>query len=115
MNKVGRKIISWEPDGSEDEFSWTDFCENLNPVINKKSPTGTWFATVENFGWDNRNGTKIFKAETAEQFFSQILPKCECTFKVFNYGKGLAVQNYHHDSPTGNEWYYIIPKKLEDE
>jgi hypothetical protein len=23
----------------------------------------------------------------------------------------LAIQNYHHDSPMGNEWYYITPRK----
>lgn len=33
---------------------------------------------------------------------------CDCTFSIYNYGRGLAIQNFHHDSPMG-EWYYILP------
>ena len=109
--KVGKKLMSWGFEEPEDEFEWTDFCENLKTYLEKKSPDGFWHAEVKNFGWDSRCGQKEFKAEDGEEFLQKILPNCECKFNIHNYGRGLAIQNYHHDSPTGNEWYYLTPRK----
>ncbi|QSQ10542.1 hypothetical protein H0A61_02952 [Koleobacter methoxysyntrophicus] len=33
----------------------------------------------------------------------------EIEHQIWQVGKGFAIQNYHHDSLCGEEWYYIIP------
>ena len=91
-------------------FYWDNLLAELNDILTKKNKQGGyWKASVENFGWRKLSGKKLFRAETAREFLDQILPKCDCTFNIFNYGKGLAIQNSHHDSPTGNEFYYVMP------
>jgi hypothetical protein len=109
--KVGKKIMSWGFDNETEEYAWDDFCENLTCYLEKKNPHGGWHAEVKNFGWQSRNGHKDFNATTGKQFLRAALPNCECHYNIHNYGKGIAIQNYHHDSPVGNEWYYITPKK----
>lgn len=96
---------------TEDEFAWEDLLSELQLLLDKKNPGGHWFAKVENFGWLNQSGTKEFETTDARDFLQSILPETDCTFKIFEYEDGLAIQNYHHDSPTGNEWYYITPRK----
>ena len=109
-----KSIIEWE-DGDENDW---DFCmESLTQAISEKNPKGNWVVEVENFGWMNRNGIKCFNATTGQQIISKILPKCDCHFKVFDDGEGFKIQNWHHDSPMGNEWYYLRlfdPKELSD-
>jgi len=91
------------------ELLWEDCKEHLTEIIQKKNPGGYWRAEVVNFGWMEQDGYNVFSATTAAEFLRQILPRTDCTFHIFNYGRGLAIQNYHHDSPSGNEWYYILP------
>jgi len=95
--------------GDSLDFYWEDVKGLLDEILAKKNKEGYWKATVNNFGWRNLDGLKYFVADNATDFLQEILPKTDCTFKIFNYGKGLAIQNYHHDSPMGNEWYYIRP------
>jgi len=85
------------------------FHECLTEIIKGKNRDGFWKAEVHNFGWRNINGVKTIKAENSEELIRQILPDTDCTFKVFDHDDGLAIQNFHHDSPTGNEWYYLTP------
>jgi hypothetical protein len=72
----------------------------------------SWWAKVENFGWRSMSGFKAFTAESGEEFLREILPDTDCQFRIYDYEfdgrKGFKVQNYHHDSPVGNEWYYIL-------
>lgn len=90
-------------------IEWDSLTEYLTETISRKNPDGYWKAVVNNFGWRKLNGHKFFRAENGTLMLREILPKTDCTFHIFNYGKGIAIQNYHHDSPTGNEWYYITP------
>jgi hypothetical protein len=83
--------------------------EYLTERMNKKNPDGYWKAVVNNFGWRSQNGYQYVEADKGSELLSAVLPKCDCTFRIHNYGKGFAIQNFHHDSPTGNEWYYITP------
>jgi hypothetical protein len=92
------------------EWEWQSLCDSLTHLMNR-NPHGGWKAEVRNFGWRSLNGHKVFRATTGNALLRQVLPQCECTFKVFRYGRGLAIQNAHHDSPVGNEWYYISPCK----
>ena len=110
MKKIGKLIIEWVGDSErDDEFAWDDFLVNLDEELKKKNKDIYWYVEVENFGWMKRSGHKYFTAKDAREWLSAILPDADCHFKIYNYGKGLAIQNYHHDSPTGNEWYYVKP------
>jgi len=91
------------------EDQWEFLLEDLNGIIKKRNPDGYWFAEVSNFGWRGLDGHSYCHADNAKDFLSKILPKTDCTFRIFNYGKGFAIQNFHHDSPMGKEWYYIKP------
>jgi len=95
---------------NEDEDSYRFMSEDLSTILKEKNPGGVWNAKVENFGWNNRHGVKSFTAFTGEDLLKKILPECECSFNIFDYqDNGLMIQNFHHDSPTGNEWYYVTP------
>ena len=108
MAKVGKLLI----EGSnccEEEFEWDDLCDTLSSLIRRKNPDGYWKGRVENFGWRGVDGWSVFFAESGLTFLGSILPNTSCNFKIYNYGKGLALQNFHHDSPWGREWYYLTP------
>lgn len=52
------------------------------------------------------------EADNGKSFLSHILPNTECMFRVFiDDDKTIRIQNFHHDSPTGNEWYTITIDK----
>ena len=72
-----------------------------------------WLIQGTNLGWMNRSGTKASFAETGAKLLGDILPKTDCTFRIFKVkhggGEQLRIQNWHHDSPVGREWYYITP------
>ena len=91
------------------EREWEYFIEYLTEIIIKKNPNCYWKVIVNNFGWRSVNGHKYLYATSGQELLNKILPKTDCTFYIHNFGKGLAIQNYHHDSPIGNEWYYLKP------
>jgi len=113
-------IMEWDTSemGEDDvDWMWDDFVENLTYVMKKKNYRNyykdKWMAEVRGFGWRGLDGYKRVTAETGEELLREILPKCACTFKIFDDGHtGLKIQNFHHDSPTGNEWYYIRPMTI---
>lgn len=92
------------------DYNYDCLCDYLTELM-AKNKHGGWVAEVRNFGWRSLNGHKYFQAMTGKSLLQAVLPKTECTFKVYRYGKGLAINNAHHDSPTWNEWYYITPCK----
>ena len=97
-------------DTSLQQMHWDDEMDYLTTeILKEKNPEGYWHAEMTGFGWREQSGYKYFHATKGEDFLSEILPKTQCTFRIFNYGRGLAIQNFHHDSPTGKEWYYILP------
>lgn len=93
---------------------WDNMTENLSYIMKglakRNYYKNRWVASVNNFGWRNQNGTKTFRAENGQELLREILPKTNCTFRIFKDGRnGIKIQNFHHDSPMGNEWYYIKP------
>ena len=88
---------------------YDDLKEYLTEIMIKKNNESYWFAKVQNFGWRSIDGEKYINADCGSKLLNSILPNADCTFNIHNYGSGIAIQNYHHDSPTGNEWYYIMP------
>jgi hypothetical protein len=89
-------------------FEWEDLTGCLTEALNEINPDGYWHAEVANFGWRNQIGYSDFKATDGRTFLSNILPDTDCTFNVFfDADQTVRLQNYHHDAPTGNEWYTI--------
>ncbi|MBS3954321.1 MAG: hypothetical protein KGZ88_15340 [Methylomicrobium sp.] len=91
-------------------YEWAALTEQLTVLLNTLNPSGYWHAEVTHFGWRSRNGYKDFEADTGARFLASILPATDCTFKVFVTEDGtVRLQNFHHDAPTGNEWYTVKP------
>ncbi len=103
-------------------FEWECLIGELDTLLEDRF-SGYWWVKAENFGWQSVHGTAEFFADTGQKFLQELLPKTECYFKVFLHEqwthrvdyvgeshlfKGLSIQNYHHDSPVGNEWYYLL-------
>ena len=119
--KEVKPYLTWgfgESEGSDAEFEWECMCDELTEVMRKINKGGKWYCTVENFGWRGLNGHKTFTATKGSGLLSAILPNTDCRFRIFVEGKGfgryLKVQNYHHDSCTGREWYTVRRWKNED-
>lgn len=104
--------FAFKDGGKETYADWVDLCDSLTEIMKKINPKGQWHCNVQNFGWMARNGYKNLQATTGEKLLSGILPNTDCHFKVFIRGKGfgryIAIQNFHHDSPSGNEWYEVV-------
>jgi len=123
---IGSKIILGIDAQSEDDIraciyedstffqdQWEYMTDYLSEIMLKINPKGyeCWMATVKGFGWRNSEGAKLFKAANSNELLSNVLPTYECTFHIFKEGDKLKIRNWHHDSPTGNEYYYISPIK----
>lgn len=90
-------------------IEWDYLIEYLTEIINKKSPSGCWKVEVANFGWRGINVEQYLFADDGKNFLRQILPNTDCTFYIYHDGNGLKINNFHHDSPVGKEWYYARP------
>ncbi len=90
-------------------FEWEALTDSLTQILKSINPDGHWHAEVNQFGWRGRNEFKDFKAENGREFLNEILPKTECSFRVFLEDRWIRIQNFHHDAPTGNEWYTVRP------
>lgn len=111
---------AWERASADDcliDDEWDYLTMSLQEKLDEYNPEDApWLARVENFGWRNLDGQKVFRAENAEAFLRGILPDTECTFNIYvdDETKTIEIQNWHHDSPMGNEWYTITVAGEED-
>lgn len=88
--------------------AWGALTADLTEIMSTLNPAGYWHAEVNGFGWRSLSGVKDFKADNGSQFLAEILPNTECTFKLFvAEDNTIRLQNFHHDAPTGNEWYTV--------
>jgi hypothetical protein len=84
------------------------FQELINKIASKYTEEFYWVAEVQGFGWRGQSGgLDVFYETDARKLLGKILPNCDCTYKIFMNRTGFELQNFHHDSPTGNEWYTI--------
>ena len=97
------------------QFEWEDFLGALDDWIKELSPSGWFTATVTGFGWRKLDGEKDFYAKNAKEFLREVLPDCECTFKVYREPGLLKISNSHHDAPTGEHYEITALKEDEDE
>jgi hypothetical protein len=107
-----KPVLSWFPNDIEvddTEFEWDCFLEDLDELLKKVNPSGYWHCKVENFGWRKQSGYAFLEFGDGIGMIRKVLPKTECSFNIFRDGKNLKIQNFHHDSPVGNEWYCLKP------
>lgn len=104
-------------DADGNAFEWECLLDEITDWMKEITPPqayyGYWQGYVRDFGWLHQNGEKQFKAEDGQHFLWAILPDTDCHFKVFKCEdatgrQGLAIQNWHHDTGPGGEWYYIF-------
>jgi len=91
-------------------FEWEYLCDELTEVMKDidAGSTGGWIVRVDNFGWRGQSGMKVFHGcHEGQELLREILPKTECSFKIYKRGQELAINNAHHDSPCWKEWYYV--------
>lgn len=100
----------------ECEWDWlTDALTELMEAKNKRYKyPGYWYAEVNNFGWRGLDGHATIEAETGQELLRKVLPKTDCIFRIYHDGRGIKIQNFHHDSPVGKEWYYIQPMNAKE-
>lgn len=90
---------------------WECLTNDLSEKLKAINPVGYWHMKAKNFGWQNLSGTKDFEADNGKTFLSEILPKTECTFRIYiDSTEVIKIQNFHHDSPVGNEWYTVVTR-----
>ncbi len=89
--------------------AWEFLIEELTEKLQSINPAGYWSVDVVNFGWRKTKGHAAFCADDARSFLNNLLPATDCTFKVYVEQNGvIRIQNAHHDSPTGDEWYTVM-------
>jgi len=101
------------------EYEYETLCQMLTDIMIKKNYRNyyrdMWYVTVEHFGWRGISGDAVICADNGADLLSKILPDTDCTFKIFDYGRtGFKIQNFHHDSPSGREWYYVRPMTIDE-
>lgn len=122
--KVGQLLLSWPPEYQEegiDEFQWQEemLCEDLTSAMEAcDTDYWDWVCWVTNFGWQSGDAfMPSFDCDNGKDLLQRILPKTECSFKIYTADiggiKSLAINNFHHDAPTGKEWYYVMPDVYE--
>lgn len=88
--------------------SFLEDFDNLINTVNPGSPK-VWRVNMRNFGWMHEDGGGTITADNAKSLLQAILPNTDCSFKVYKEGRGIKINNAHHDAPTGGEMYYITP------
>ena len=104
--KPTKRNLIVEGSNSCEDYEWEDLCMEISTAMDENT---LWKAEMHNFGWLKQNGYKYFTADSGSKLLQAILPDTDCSFRVYKYQKGLAINNAHHDSPMWSEWYIIKP------
>ncbi len=91
------------------QWEWDDLTHALSERLEAINPDGRWYVEVRNFGWRKQSGYKEFMAVDGKAFLREILPDTDCMFRIYFHNREIQIQNFHHDSPTGDEWYSVLP------
>lgn len=90
-------------------FEWEWLLESLQEKLEEYNEKGKpWHILGVGLGWRNLDGEMILETNNSQEFLEKILPNCDCTFNIYTSDddRRISIQNFHHDSPTG-EWYYV--------
>ena len=110
MENYGKLVTAYEEcEVIDSDLLWEDVKNDFGDFLLKTNPEEKmWYAETSNFSWQNQSGwTFINGRNNSEEFLRMLLPDCACTFRIYynEETKILSVENFHHDSPTG-EWYH---------
>jgi len=115
---TGRLKELAEKDAAEDsdiyQWDWDDLTAEITTWM-KKQGTDRWIGGVTGFGWRKQSGGSEFRASNGEDLLSKVLPKTDNRFEVYLEKDQIRIENWHHDAPTGGEWYTIKPAPAEEE
>jgi hypothetical protein len=115
MNKL--KSLA-EKDAGEDSDIYEWAFEGVTDAITdwmKDQGTDRWVGGVTGFGWRKQEGGSEFRAKDGKELLSKVLPKTDNRFEVYLEPDQIRIENWHHDAPTGGEWYTIKPAPAEEE
>ena len=110
----------YDEDGScdelQDEMNFEDACYELTTYIKEHGNTEKTFSIcMTGFGWRNTSGSGMATFDDGKELLQKVLPeRTPCTWKAYRDGDKLVIRNWHHDSPMGNEYYYIEPVPADD-
>jgi hypothetical protein len=107
--KQGKLLFHMDNNDGECGEEYDEDALQLGITIREKSPIGYWYIRSENVGWNKACSFAYVEQFTGKGWLRLVLPETAKRFKIFNYGKGLLVQNFHHDTCTGIEKYYCVP------
>lgn len=107
-----------EKDAGDDsdiyQWAWNDLTAEITQWM-KKQGTDRWVGGVTGFGWRGDEGSTEFRATKGEDLLQAVLPKTDNRFEVYLEPDQIRIENWHHDRPTGGEWYTIKPAPTEEE
>ena len=99
------------------ECEWDYLLTCLTDKMEEVNPGGQWRCEGSGLGWQKRSGWMEFSATNGRDFLQAILPRTECTFKIYLDGEGddqeIRMVNSHHDAM--GEVYIIRPQAEEEE
>lgn len=110
---VIKPLIVWTDSGNDEYFH--GMVESLTELMKEVNPTKEWYVSVTNLGWRKRNGVTTITADDGETLLREVLPKTECSFKIYREADTLIIRNSHHDSPCGGETYRITKLSEDDD
>jgi len=92
-------------------FEWECLKETLTQLMKKirDNRSALWHCEVENFGGQELWGSTTFGALTGGELLMHVLPNTDNTFYIYIVDSSILIQNFHHDSNTGKEWYRLTP------
>ena len=91
-------------------WAWEAMTEDLTNLMDTINPgSSVWRVNMRGFGWLSQDDDGTITAESGEDLLHAILPNTDCSFKVYKKGRGIVINNAHHDKPMGGEMYYITP------
>jgi len=107
-------VLEWMDEDSDPEINqenWDDTMQQLTHLLIDISIRNSyhhfWNVQASGMGWRSTSGEAQVRASTGAELLQKILPHTDCHFRIFRQHNTLRLQNYHHDSPVGNEWYTI--------
>jgi hypothetical protein len=116
-------IAQYDPDwGDEEDYedAWFWFEEEVNYAFEKVFPKGEVGMIAKNHGWMKRDG--YLPVENYANGMNAIRKAMVngASVKVYvgtngEYGRHIAINTAHHDSPCWDEWTYIVrPKYMKE-
>lgn len=68
-----------------------------------------WFVEIENYGLKKISTHKCIISNESDFTMPLLQNTKKCNFKIYNYGKSLAIENYYADNSKECECYIITP------